>query len=118
MALAKREPTHWGEVATELALGVTVASVDPQVRAAFHKFGELLAERFKLGALLVFGALISPALLRDVSLGGYAFALLILLAVRPLALFVALPPRRVARRGNLARRGWLAAWFGPKGLLR
>ena len=54
--------------------------------------------------------LISPAVLVDVGPAGYLFALLALLAVRPLALGVALVG------SGLARREWVAAaWFGPKG---
>ena len=37
------------------AAGITVATVGPSVREAFHRFGELVAEILKLAALLVFG---------------------------------------------------------------
>ncbi|HUG83515.1 MAG TPA: cation:proton antiporter, partial [Euzebya sp.] len=42
------------------AAGVTIATVGPQLVAAFHEVGELAAELLKLAALLVFGASISP----------------------------------------------------------
>lgn len=92
------------------AAGITVASTGPEVRASFHEFGELIAELLKLAALLVFGALISPQFLREISAPGYLFALLVLIAVRPAALSLSLV------RSSL---GWreraVAAWFGPKG---
>jgi len=92
------------------AAGITVASVGPEVRAAFHQFGELISELLKLAALLVFGALISPQFLREIPASGYLFALLVLIAVRPVALSLSLV------RSSL---GWreraVAAWFGPKG---
>jgi NhaP-type Na+/H+ or K+/H+ antiporter len=108
--------THANAFLAAFAAGVTVATIDPSVRDAFHEFGELLAELFKLAALLVFGALISPAVLRDVPWSGYLFAVLILVLVRPLALLVALPPTKEENGERLSRREWLAAaWFGPKG---
>jgi NhaP-type Na+/H+ or K+/H+ antiporter len=92
------------------AAGITVATVGPEVRDSFHRFGELVTELLKLFAILLFGALISPAFLVDIGPVGYLFALLALLAVRPLALGVALVG------SDLARREWVAAaWFGPKG---
>jgi len=61
-------------------------------------------------ALLVFGALISPQFLTEISLSGYLFAALALLFVRPIALGIALVGSRLHWREMAA-----AAWFGPKG---
>jgi NhaP-type Na+/H+ and K+/H+ antiporter len=65
----------------------------------------------KLLALLVFGALISSRFLgTHVLWTGYLFAFLVLVAVRPLALAIALGG------SDLGWRAWIAAaWFGPKG---
>lgn len=91
--------------------GVTVATVSPQVRNAFNRFGELVTELLKLFALLIFGALISPgALGTQVPVRGYIFAFLVLLVVRPLAIGVALLGSRIGWPERLA-----AGWFGPKG---
>jgi NhaP-type Na+/H+ or K+/H+ antiporter len=92
------------------AAGITIASVGPEVRAAFHGFGELLAELLKLAALLVFGALISPQFLREIPSSGYLFALLVLIAVRPIALSLSLVGSPLDWRERA-----VAAWFGPKG---
>ena len=78
--------THANEYLAAFAAGITLASVSPRVKESFHRFGELLAELLKLAALLVFGALISPQFLAEISVSGYVFALLALVAVRPLAL--------------------------------
>jgi sodium/hydrogen antiporter len=91
------------------AAGITVATVGPEVRAAFHQFGELLSELLKLAALLIFGALISPQFLAAIPASGYLFALLALIAVRPLALSLSLV------WSPLTWRERAAAWFGPKG---
>ena len=92
------------------AAGVTVATMSPAIHHAFDEFGELVAELLKLGALLLFGALISPQFLSEIPVAGYVFALLALVVARPLALAVAL------WRSELTRREWVAAaWFGPKG---
>ncbi len=92
------------------AAGITVASVGPEVRAAFHHFGELVAELLKLAALLVFGTLISPKFLGEIPASGYLFALLVLVVVRPLALSLSLLRSPLGWRERAT-----AAWFGPKG---
>jgi NhaP-type Na+/H+ or K+/H+ antiporter len=90
--------------------GVTLASAAPAMRAAFHEFGEVLAELLKLAALLVFGALMSWRFLAELSWWDYLFAALVLFAARPAALAIALAG------SQLDRREWVAAaWFGPKG---
>jgi NhaP-type Na+/H+ or K+/H+ antiporter len=92
------------------AAGVTVATIGPDVRHEFHGFGDTITELLKLAALLVFGALMSPQFFGEISPGGYLFALLALLVVRPAAIGLAL------LGSHIERREWIAAaWFGPKG---
>jgi NhaP-type Na+/H+ or K+/H+ antiporter len=101
---------HANEFLAAFAAGVTVATVGPDVRDAFHRFGELLAELLKLAALLVFGALISPRFLAEIPASGYLFALLVLVVVRPAALSLSLLKSPLDWRERAT-----AAWFGPKG---
>ena len=101
---------HANELLAAFAAGITVATVGPEVREAFHRFGELVAELLKLAALLVFGSLISPQFLGEIPASGYLFALLVLVAVRPLALSLSLLRSPLGWRERAA-----AAWFGPKG---
>ncbi|WP_435010355.1 cation:proton antiporter [Tundrisphaera lichenicola] len=102
--------TQANEFLAAFAAGITVATIGPEVREAFHRFGELVAELLKLAALLVFGALISPKFLGEISASGYIFALLVLVAVRPLALSISLLWSPLGWRERAT-----AAWFGPKG---
>jgi NhaP-type Na+/H+ or K+/H+ antiporter len=102
--------THANAFLGAFAAGLTVASMSPEVRGAFHEFGEIIAELLKLAALLVFGALISPRFLAEIPPSGYALAVLVLIAVRPLALGLALLGSELGWRERVA-----AAWFGPKG---
>ncbi len=102
--------THANLFLAAFSAGVTVVSVNPQFRDAFHEFGEHITELLKLAAILVFGALISPAFLGEIGLGGYAFALLALAIARPLALLVSF------LGSSIGWKEWAAAaWFGPKG---
>jgi sodium/hydrogen antiporter len=95
---------------TMFAAGITVATAARRIRRAFGALGEIGTEVVKLAAVFVFGALLSPRLLAEVPLSGYAFAAIALVAVRPAALALAL------LGGGLKRREWFAAaWFGPKG---
>ena len=90
--------------------GVTIASLAPEVREDFYDFGHRLAELFKFAALLLFGALIAPNLFARFAWSGYLFAVLVLVAARPLAIGLAL-----WRSGLKRSQRWAAAWFGPKG---
>jgi NhaP-type Na+/H+ or K+/H+ antiporter len=110
LVLSLSSMTHANEFLAAFAAGITVATVAPQVGTSFHHFGELVAEILKLAALLVFGALISPKFLGEVPASGYLFAILAIVAVRPVALSLSL---------LFSPMGWreraTAAWFGPKG---
>jgi NhaP-type Na+/H+ or K+/H+ antiporter len=87
-----------------------VSTVGQQQREAFEEFGELVAELLKLAALLVFGALLTPALFADVGWPGWLFAVLALVVARPVALWISF------LRSNLSMREQAAVmWFGPKG---
>jgi NhaP-type Na+/H+ or K+/H+ antiporter len=110
LVLALGYVTHANLFLAAFSAGITVVSVSPRFKDAFHRFGELLTELLKLAAILVFGALISPMIFMEIGLGGYAFALLALVAVRPVALAVSF----VGARINLPEFA-AAAWFGPKG---
>lgn len=102
--------THANVFLAAFSAGITIATMSPELRASFHQFGDLVAELLKLGALLVFGALISLPFLGDIGASGYVFALLALFAARPIALGIALVGSSLDRKERLA-----AAWFGPKG---
>ena len=60
LVLAVAQATHANLFLAGFAAGITVATFGPRQRVAFEHFGENIAELFKLAALLVFGALISP----------------------------------------------------------
>jgi NhaP-type Na+/H+ or K+/H+ antiporter len=93
------------------AAAVTIATISPGVKAAFSQFGEQLARLLKLGALLMFGALISPQIVgTSFRLGDYIFVVLALLIVRPVAIGIALLGSKIEIHEWIA-----AAWFGPRG---
>ncbi len=98
------------EYLAAFAGGMTVASVEPRLKQSFHFFGELLGELLKLSTLMIFGSLISPQFLGEISRGGYVFAVLALFVARPAALAIALCRSELGKRERAA-----AAWFGPKG---
>lgn len=102
--------THGNLYLAAFAAGVTVATFGELEKEAFHDIGELAAELLKLGALLVFGALISPSFLAEISWTGWVFAILVLVAVRPLAMAASFAGSGLHMREQLA-----AMWFGPKG---
>jgi NhaP-type Na+/H+ or K+/H+ antiporter len=102
--------THLNEYLAAFAAGVTMSTRDPDAKRAFRKFGSLVAELLKVAALLLFGALISIPMLKAISAWGYFFAAVALLAVRPVALNLALLGSALDWRERL-----VASWFGPKG---
>lgn len=90
--------------------GVTFATLLPDAEQEFDRLGEQLSETAKLLALLVFGALLTPALVASVPVGGWVLAVLVLVLVRPAALLTSLTTSSLPKDQRLA-----AAWFGPKG---
>lgn len=96
-------------------LGIFVAGFTIAVRSSamahrFGRFGELLAEFAKLGAVMVLGALITPDFFRQMPGQAYLFAAIALVVIRPAALGIALGRRRLRLREFAT-----VAWFGPKG---
>ncbi len=110
LVFALASVTHANLFLAAFAAGVTVATVSPEFKESFHRFGQLLSELLKLAAIFVFGALISPSVLEEIGVPGYLFALLTLFLARPFAVGIALAG------SDISRREWAAAaWFGPKG---
>jgi NhaP-type Na+/H+ or K+/H+ antiporter len=111
LVLAISLATHANLFLAAFVAGVTVATTGPAFRHDFEQFGELISELLKLAAILVFGALITPAFLfQEISLAGWVFAVLALLLARPLALLASLWQSPLDLRERAA-----AMWFGPKG---
>jgi sodium/hydrogen antiporter len=102
--------THANAYLAAFAAGITLATVAPRAISAFEEFGELVSELTKFGAVLVFGALLTPAFFVDLTAGEWIVALLALLVVRPASVLVSL-----WRAGLDRRERYAAAWFGPKG---
>ncbi|MDW4904234.1 cation:proton antiporter [Streptomyces sp. ADMS] len=102
--------THANPYLAAFSAGAVIAARAPQAKEAFEPLGEALAELAKFAALLVFGALLTPQLFGDLSIGGYAVAVLAILLIRPASLLVSLAGTDFDRREKLT-----AAWFGPKG---
>ncbi|TDD01720.1 sodium:proton antiporter [Nonomuraea deserti] len=110
LVLAVGKATHGNLFLAAFAAGITVATFGERQRESFEHFGELIAELLKLAALLVFGALITPALLGSVGWQGWLFAILALVLARPVAIWVSF-----LRSGLSVREQAAVAWFGPKG---
>ena len=102
--------THANAYLAAFSAGITLATVAPQASEAFEHFGDLVSELTKFAAVLVFGALLTPAFFTGTTFGEWAVALLSLLLVRPASVLVSL-----WRAGLPRRERYAAAWFGPKG---
>lgn len=110
IVLSLAELTHANLFLAAFAAGITIATAAPQLRDSFHEFGELVTELLKLVAIMVFGALISPAFLGDIPVSGYVFAILALAVARPVAIALSFLGSRLPWQEQAA-----VAWFGPKG---
>ncbi|WP_329311185.1 cation:proton antiporter [Streptomyces sp. NBC_01262] len=103
--------THANPYLAAFSAGAVLASVSPESKHAFEPLGEALAELAKFAALLVFGALLTPHLFGDLSVGGYVAVVLAIVLIRPASLLISLlGTTTIDRREKLT-----AAWFGPKG---
>ncbi|MGV9991550.1 cation:proton antiporter [Streptomyces sp. NPDC003374] len=102
--------THANPYLAAFSAGAALAHTSPEAKAFFEPLGEALAELAKFAALLVFGALLTPRLFGDLSVGGYAAVVLAIVLIRPASLLLSLLGTRISRKEKL-----VAAWFGPKG---
>lgn len=102
--------THANAYLAAFSAGITLATAAPRATHAFQEFGELVSELTKFAAVLVFGALLTPQFVLDLTVGAWVVAALVLLVVRPAAMLVSLWGADLPRRERYA-----AAWFGPKG---
>lgn len=102
--------THANPYLAAFSAGAVLVAVSPEAKDAFEPLGEALAELAKFAALLVFGALLTPQLFADLSLGGYAAVVLAIVLIRPASMLISLIGTHFNRREKLT-----AAWFGPKG---
>ncbi len=92
------------------ACGIALSCFDEHGTRAFERIAEPVSELLKLAAVFVFALLLTPGYIGDIGAGGVVFAVLMLVVVRPAAIFVALARVDLSRR-ELA----VAAWFGPRG---
>ncbi|MCX4854929.1 cation:proton antiporter [Streptomyces canus] len=102
--------THANPYLAAFSAGAALAHVSVEAKESFEPLGEALAELAKFAALLVFGALLTPQLFGDLSLGGYATVVLAIVLIRPASLLISLLGTSISRKEKL-----VAAWFGPKG---
>ncbi len=102
--------THANPYLAAFAAGSTLGTLDRVAAEQFQSFGDLLSEVTKFAALLVFGALITPARLTGLTWRDWALAILVIALIRPAALLLSLLCTRL-----LMRQRMTAAWFGPKG---
>ncbi|MFJ3160832.1 cation:proton antiporter [Streptomyces kanasensis] len=102
--------THANPYLAAFSAGAVIVAVSPEAKAAFEPLGEALAELAKFAALLVFGALLTPHLFGNLSVGGYVAVVLAIVLIRPASLLLSLIGTGFDRRERL-----VAAWFGPKG---
>lgn len=102
--------THANPYLAAFAAGSTIATLDHMAAERFEHFGDLLSETTKFAALLVFGALITPDRISDLSVGDWTVAVIAILLVRPAAMLLSL-----LRTSLPGRERSVAAWFGPKG---
>lgn len=110
LVFALAEVTGANPFLAAFVAGITLANVAPEVAERFDDFGALLSELFKLLAILVLGALVSVATLRDAGWQGWVLAGAALALARPLAILLSLLGTPVSRGERLA-----AGWFGPRG---
>ncbi|PXY22211.1 cation:proton antiporter [Prauserella muralis] len=102
--------THANPYLGAFAAGSALATLDRTAARHFHPFGDLLSELTKFAALLVFGALITPDRISDLSWGAWLVALLAIFVVRPASILLSMLRTRLTATERAA-----AAWFGPKG---
>ncbi|MFC4859449.1 cation:proton antiporter [Actinophytocola glycyrrhizae] len=102
---------HLNQFLAAFVGAMTLAALAPDLCSAFGPFGEQTSEMVKFFALLVFGALLEPAMVTTLTLGAFVVVAVTLFLARPAGLLLSLLGTRLPVDQRL-----VAAWFGPKGL--
>lgn len=108
LALAWR--THTNIFLAAFAAGVSVPRMSPEVRDAFSRFGDLVAELLKLAAILIFGLQMAPTLFQALDWQQIVIILAGLFGARMVAIELALLNSTLLGLERAAM-----GWFGPKG---
>jgi len=90
---------------------IVLGIMRPDIREAFERRSEDILEVVKLGIFVVFGALLTADGLFGDGWAAVAFAAVVLLVARPVAIWIALAGTTL----DTATKGFMA-WFGPKGV--
>jgi sodium/hydrogen antiporter len=90
---------------------ITLGILRPDLRVSFEKRADDIVEIVKLGIFVVFGALLTADGLFGDGWAAVAFAAVVLLLARPVAIWIALAGTSL----DTATKGFMA-WFGPKGV--
>jgi NhaP-type Na+/H+ or K+/H+ antiporter len=93
------------------AAGLTIAVLDVELCDCFLEYGETTAEVAMLLTFVFLGAALLASAFDAIGATTLLFALLVLVAARPLAFLVTLARAESSWAGRL-----LLAWFGPRGL--
>lgn len=92
------------------AAGVTLRTAWPDFARSFDDFGDVVSEMIKLLGLFIFAVIIDPQAVASLPPVAWLFAVLVLLAARPLAMGVSLLASPLGAAERLT-----VGWFGPKG---
>lgn len=84
---------------------------DSDVHPGVHAGAEMTGKFGELAVLLLLGSLVTTSGLRTPGIGGWVVVILLLVAIRPLAVLTALAGSRLGRNERL-----FLAWFGVRGL--
>jgi NhaP-type Na+/H+ or K+/H+ antiporter len=90
---------------------ITLGILRPDLRVSFETRAEDIVEIVKLGIFVVFGALLTADGLFGDGWAAVAFAAVVLLLARPVAVWISLAGTAL----DTATKGFMA-WFGPKGV--
>ncbi len=90
--------------------GITIGTLAPDAPGRFEPTGRAVTELLKLGAVFLVGAVLARHLLESVGWAAGLFAILMLVAVRPASVAIAMLGSSVPAKERFA-----VAWFGPKG---
>lgn len=110
LVLAVAAEEHANVFLAGYVAGVTLASLSEESVVDNTQFGGHLAELLKLAGLLVIGILVTAPEADSMGWRGWAFVVLAILAVRPVAMGVALLGSDLDRPERRA-----AMWLGPRG---
>jgi len=111
LAFAAAELVHGSGLIAAFVAGLVVGTREREIASSLHEFTEAEGQILTLLTFMLFGTVLFPEAMANISINSFVYALLSLTIIRISSVFIALAGHRLCSKTML-----FMGWFGPRGL--